>query len=61
MMIDIEYIHTEKELDDPTIRRITTGKMASYIQDLIYEMKSGDIPCTFNRKIIRRTRLWESA
>ncbi len=52
MMIDIEYIHTEKELEDPTIRRITTGKMASYIQDLIYEMKSGDIPCTFKETII---------
>ena len=52
MMIDIEYIHTEKELRDPTIRRTTTAKMASYIQDLIYEMKSGDIPCSFKETII---------
>ena len=52
MMIDIEYIHTDKELADPTIRRITTAKMASYIQDLIYEMKSGDIPCSFKETVI---------
>ncbi len=52
MMIDIEYIHTEKELADPMIRRTTSGKMASYIQDLIYEMKSADIPCSFKETII---------
>lgn len=51
-MIEIEYIHTEKDLEDPTIRRITTAKMASYIQDLIYEMKSGDIPCSFKETIV---------
>ena len=52
MMIDIEYIHTENEIDDPTIRRTTTGKMKSYIQGLIHEMKSGDIPCSFKETII---------
>ena len=46
-MIDIEYRHTEKAIDDVTVRRTTTGKMVSYIQDLIYEMKSADIDCSF--------------
>ncbi len=50
--IDIEYLHTEAELPDPTIRRITTGKMASYIQELMYDMKSGDIPCSFKETVI---------
>ena len=52
MNIDIEYLHTAKDLDDPTIRRTTTGKMASYLQDLIYEMKSAEIPCSFKESII---------
>ena len=52
MMIEIEYLHTDKELADVTIRRTTTGKMASYIQDLIYDMKSADIPCSFKETII---------
>ncbi len=51
-LIDIEYKHTEKELDDVTIRRPTTGKMSSYIQDLIYEMKSADIDCTYKETVI---------
>lgn len=52
MKIDIEYLHTVKELDDPTIRRTTTGKMTSYIQDLVYEMKSAEIPCSFKETVI---------
>ena len=52
MMIEIEYLHTDKELDDVTIRRTTTGKMVSYIQDLIYEMKAGEIPCSFKETVI---------
>ena len=51
-MIDIEYRHTDKELDDVTIRRTTTGKMSSYIQDLIYEMKAGDISCSYKETVI---------
>ncbi len=51
-LIEIEYRHTEKELDDVTIRRTTTAKMASYIQDLIYEMKSADISCSFTNTVI---------
>jgi len=52
MMIEIEYIHTAEELPDPSIRRPTTGKMASYIQDLIYEMKSAEIPCSFKETVV---------
>ena len=52
MKIDIEYLHTEKELDDPTIRRTTTGKMTSYIQGLVYEMKSAEVPCSFKETVI---------
>ncbi len=51
-MIDIEYRHTDKAIDDVTIRRTTTGKMSSYIQDLIYEMKSGDISCSYKDTVI---------
>jgi len=51
-LIDIEYRHTEKELDDVTIRRTTTGKMSAYIQDLIYEMKSADISCSYKETVI---------
>jgi len=51
-MIDIEYRHTAKELDDVTIRRTTTGKMATYIQELVYEMKSADISCSFKETVI---------
>ncbi len=52
MMIAIEYRHTDKEIDDVTVRRTTTAKMASYIQELIYDMRSGDIPCSFKETII---------
>jgi len=51
-MIDIEYRHTDKELDDVTIRRPSTGKMSVYIQDLIYEMKSADISCSYKETVI---------
>lgn len=51
-MIEIEYIHTEKDIDDVSIRRPSTGKMKTYIQDLVYEMKSSDISCSFKETII---------
>jgi len=51
-MIEIEYIHTEKDIDDVSIRRPTYGKMRAYIQDLIYEMKAGDIDCSFKDTVI---------
>lgn len=50
--IEIEYKHTEKEISDISIRRPSTGKMAAYIQDLMYEMKSADISCSFKETII---------
>ncbi|MBO7352342.1 MAG: hypothetical protein J6U12_05455 [Candidatus Methanomethylophilaceae archaeon] len=51
-LIDIEYIHTEKDIPDVSIRRPTAGKMKTYIQDLVYEMKSADISCSFKETII---------
>jgi hypothetical protein len=51
-LIDIEYIHTEKDIEDVSIRRPSTAKMRTYIQDLIYEMKSADISCSFKETII---------
>ena len=53
-MIDIEYIHTEDDIEDITIRRPDTLRMKSYIQDLIYEMKAGDISCSFKETIIEK-------
>ncbi|AMK14148.1 hypothetical protein AUP07_1107 [methanogenic archaeon mixed culture ISO4-G1] len=52
-LIEIEYRHTDAELDDPTIRRVTTGKMTAYIQGLIYEMKSADISCDFKEIVVK--------
>jgi len=57
-MIDIEYRHTDKAIDDVTIRRTTAGKMSSYIQDLVYEMKSGDISCSYKEKWWRQ--VWDT-
>ena len=51
-MIEIEYIHTEDDIDDLTVRRPDTIRMRSYIQDLVYEMKAGDISCSFKETII---------
>ena len=50
-MIDIEYRHSEAELEDPTIRRRSTGAMVSYIRDLIFEMQMADISCKFTETI----------
>lgn len=51
-MIEIEYIHTEDDIDDLTVRRPDTIRMRSYIQDLVYEMKAGDISCSFKETVI---------
>ena len=51
-LIDIEYIHTEKNIPDISIRRPSVGKMRAYIQDLVYEMKSADISCSFKETLI---------
>ena len=50
-MIDIEYRHSEAELQDPTIRRRSTGAMAAYIKDLIFEMQMADISCKFTETV----------
>lgn len=52
MMINIEYRHTDAELDDPTIRRRTTGAMAEYIRGLVFEMEMADIPVKFRENVI---------
>lgn len=46
-MIDIEYRHTDADIDDPTIRRRSPAEMTAYIKDLIFEMQMGDISCKF--------------
>lgn len=46
-MINIEYRHSDKDLDDPTIRRRTTAMMTSYIKDLVFEMQMADISVKF--------------
>ena len=51
-MIDIEYRHTSKDPEDPTIRRRTNAAMASYIKDLIFEMQMADISCKFTDTVI---------
>lgn len=50
-MIDIEYRHSEAELQDPTIRRRSTSAMAAYIKDLIFEMQMADISCKFTETV----------
>lgn len=52
VMISIEYRHTAKELEDPTIRRRTTGHMVAYIKELMFDMQMGDIPSKFTETII---------
>ncbi len=51
-MIDIEYMHTSQDPDDPTIRRRTNTVMSSYIKDLIFEMQMADISCKYTETII---------
>lgn len=51
-LIDIEYRHTSKDPEDPTIRRRTNAAMASYIRDLIFEMQMADISCKFTETLI---------
>ena len=51
-MINIEYRHTSKDPEDPTIRRRTNAAMAAYIKDLIFEMQMADISCKFDEKVI---------
>ncbi len=51
-MIHIEYRHTDRDLDDPTIRRRTTAQMVAYIKDLMFDMQMGDIPSKFTETII---------
>lgn len=51
-LIDIEYRHTSKDPEDPTIRRRTNAAMASYIRDLIFEMQMADISCKFTETVI---------
>ena len=52
MMINIEYRHTDAELSDPTIRRLTTGAMTEYIRGLVFEMEMADIPVKFRENIV---------
>lgn len=51
-MINIEYRHTDAELNDPTIRRMTTAAMAEYIRGLVFEMEMADIPVKFKESIV---------
>lgn len=51
-MIDIEYRHTDKDPEDPTIRRRTCAVMNSYIKDLIFEMQMADISCNYKETVI---------
>ena len=54
-MLVLEYRHTaEPEIDDPTIRRRTTGAMAQYMKDLIDEMRQGDISCSFKETVVEK-------
>ena len=46
-MIDIEYRHSDAEIEDPTVRRKTPTAMTAYIKDLIFEMQMADISCKF--------------
>ncbi len=46
-MIDIEYRHSDAEIEDPTVRRRTPAAMTAYIKDLIFEMQMADISCKF--------------
>ncbi len=51
-MIDIEYRHTAKDPEDPTIRRRTNGAMNAYIKDLVFEMQMADISCSYRETVI---------
>ena len=51
-MIDIEYRHTDRDPEDPTIRRRTNAMMNSYIKDLIFEMQMADISCAYKETVI---------
>ena len=46
-MINIEYRHSDKDIEDPTIRRRTCAMMTSYIRDLVFEMQMADISVKF--------------